>query len=477
MDKGVMSSLSRVSGLAREELTQSSIRWQRAGLSFARSILCVLRELCGKFLFTNRATDTRGIIAIFLAVSVGWGQGSPTKAVPTAAMTLIPGATFDMGTDATALPALMERFGTKRVALFEEELPRHRMTVRSFYLDRTEVTNAQFKRFVEQHPEWQKGKIAAEYHNGKYLQHWNGNDFPVEQDSYPVVFVSWYAANAFCHAEGKRLPTEAEWEFAARGGLDGKAFPWGDDMPDKTRANYGASGLNAATTVGNYIANGYGLRDMAGNVWEYLADEWQKYPLNVKDSNASEKDFLKVKTRRALRGGSYAGSPVNLRVTYRDSHAPENAGDHVGFRCAMTNPVQSESVNELLRMHHRDREAHFNRDAGYIFSNFADEYFSVGNGQVRNPDREAGQKRMQAYLDSSTFLEWDDITPPVIRISNDETLAYVLVHKRVKLLAKDTSGKQQQEIEVFAWSTTLRKIGGKWKVTSVTSTRTPETDK
>ena len=248
-------------------------------------------------------------------------------------MARIPGAKYEMGTDPADVPMLMEKFGVKRAELFAEESPKHRVKIDSFYLDRTEVTNAQFKNFVERHSEWQKDKIPAGYHNGKYLQDWDGTNFPAGKDRYPVVFVSWYAATAFCQAQGKRLPTEAEWEYAARGGLKGKSFPWGDEMPDKTRANFSASGLKAPTAVGSYPANGYGLFDMAGNVWEFLADEWQKYP--GKANRVS--NHLQVKTRRALRGGSFGGSPVNLRVTYRDSHSPDNAVEHVGFRCAMKN--------------------------------------------------------------------------------------------------------------------------------------------
>lgn len=245
-------------------------------------------------------------------------------------MALIPGATFEMGTDSAQIPELMEKFGVRRAALFEEESPKHRMTIPAFYIDRTEVTNEMFKRFLEQHPEWSKDKIPAAYHNGKYLQHWSGPTVPPGREKHPVTFVSWYAAAAYCQAMGKRLPTEAEWEYAARGGLAGKQFPWGDEMPDKTRANYAATGLNAPTVVGSYLANGYGLHDMAGNVWEFLADEWRKYS----HTSPAPTDFLKVTTRRVLRGGSFGGSPVNMRVTYRDSHAPENAAEHVGFRCA-----------------------------------------------------------------------------------------------------------------------------------------------
>lgn len=453
------------------KITQSSPSSRRFFLTEYLTLLgrpSVLRELCVRS------------VSLFLSVSCLYSQAPPSNQITTSNMALIPGATFEMGIDAGAIPGLMEKFKISRVALFEEETPRHRVTITSFYLDRTEVTNLQFKRFLEQSPEWRKENISAAYHNGKYLQHWNGNNIPAGQESYPVVFVSWYAAAAFCQSQGKRLPTEAEWEYAARGGREQKDFPWGDEMPDKTRANFSTTGLKAATAVATYPANGYGLHDMAGNVWEYLADEWQKYPPKAGiDTTALFKDrsFLRVKTRRALRGGSYGGGAVNMRVTYRDSHAPENAGDHVGFRCAMTAPVQSRAVNELLRLHYLDRAAHFSRDAGMIFSQFADEYFSVGSGNVWAPDRTAGQRRLQSYFDASTFLEWDDITPPIIRVSDDGTMAYVHVHKKVRLIGKGENGKEQEEVEVFAWTTTYRKIAGRWKVTSVTSTSTPGADK
>ncbi len=283
---------------------------------------------------------------LHLAGNPGFVNGQKTRKPE---MVLIPGAIFEMGTDKADIPKLQEIFKIKRAALFEEETPRRRVRIDSFYLDKTEVTNADFKRFLDKNPDWRKEKIAADFHNGKYLQDWNGADFPPNKANYPVVFVSWFAAVAYCQSVGKRLPSEAEWEFAARGGLSGKQFPWGDEMPDERRANFGASALGAATAVGSYPANGYDLFDMAGNAWEFLADEWKLYPENAElqvNPVAGGDFFLKdsyrqVKTRRAIRGGSYGGAAVNLRVTYRDSHLPENAGDHVGFRCAQNVSVKN----------------------------------------------------------------------------------------------------------------------------------------
>jgi formylglycine-generating enzyme required for sulfatase activity len=261
-------------------------------------------------------------------------------------MALIPGAAAQMGIDVRDVPRLQKTFGVEGMELFEAEIPKHDMTISSFYIDRHLVTNLQFKKFVDENATWQAGRTSGELANGIYLRHWKSIGIPTGRENHPVVNVSWYAAVTYCQWSGKRLPTEAEWEYAARGKLQG-LFPWGDEPVDKGRANYGGSGIGSTSAVGSYAANGYGLFDMAGNVWEFLADEWQPYTSGVQRNPVAGGDlflrgdsFLKIKKRRVIRGGSYGGEPINLWVEYRDSHPPENAKEFVGFRCAKSLNVE-----------------------------------------------------------------------------------------------------------------------------------------
>jgi sulfatase modifying factor 1 len=271
-----------------------------------------------------------------------WGSSTSTPPAKTDdSMVLIHGATFAMGIDTSEIPRFQKIFNIDHPQLFNDELPKHTVTVADFYLDKHLVTNAQFKTFLQAKPDWRPKQFPSNLDNGDYAQHWADPDLPSAEPDHPAVNVHWYVAAAFCGWAGKRLPTEAEWEFAARGGKDNALFPWGDGPPDQTRANF-AENIGTTTAVEAYPPNAFGLYDMAGNVWQFLADDWTKYPDHTVTGTPQyvHQEALEVAAihpnavRKVIRGGSYAGAPINLWVEYRDSHAPNNARGYVGFRCA-----------------------------------------------------------------------------------------------------------------------------------------------
>jgi formylglycine-generating enzyme required for sulfatase activity len=249
-------------------------------------------------------------------------------------MARLPGGAFLMGSDKDLLLEQFPQAGPGLRSMLFAETPRHQVTIPPFWIDRHEVTNAQFQRFVSVSPEWKKGRVE-----GNYLLHWNGDRFPEGQADLPVTFVTWNAALAYAEWSGKRLPTEAEWEFAARGGSAGATYPWGNEEPSPRLANYAAARKQAPVRVGSYPPNGFGLYDLAGNVWEFCLDEWQGgYPSGAVVQ--SEADLRRMRSskaeRRVIRGGSFAGGAFNLRVTARDSHRAGDPVAHVGFRCALS---------------------------------------------------------------------------------------------------------------------------------------------
>ena len=255
---------------------------------------------------------------------------------------LLPGGMFVMGTPADQLDQIQANYGISYRDLFLPEIPQHTVDLSPFYIDIHPVTNAQFHAFLHAQPAWQPDQIAPGLHNGDYLKHWHGMWYPDQLADHPVVYVCWYAAVAYANWANKRLPTEAEWEYAARGGQSGAEFPWGWAPADPSRANYSMSRTQTTTPVCAYPPNPYGLHDLAGNVWEYCLDEWYadyyavSPPVNPVAGSAWMEygDYTRVTTRRVIRGGSWGGDSINLRVTYRDSHPPAGAGPHVGFRCA-----------------------------------------------------------------------------------------------------------------------------------------------
>ena len=179
-----------------------------------------------------------------------------------AEMAYIPAGAFEMGDH-------FEEGGTN-------ELPVHTVTLDGFYMDKTEVTVGQFKAFLaDSDHDWDTwASVATKY---------GEDDEDSLADDYPMIYVSWHDAVAYADWAGKRLPTEAEWEKAARGGLAGKRYPWGDEIDD-TKANYGQN-VGKPTVAGSYPANGYGLFDMAGNLWEWCLD---KYDSSYYDNSPAE---------------------------------------------------------------------------------------------------------------------------------------------------------------------------------------------
>ncbi len=274
-----------------------------------------------------------------LALHLSWADGVVSLTytveadIPPApeGMVLIPAGEFEMGSeDAEALP---------------REQPVHTVYVDAFYMDAYEVTNLDYKKFVLANPQWQKDRIPRALHDGEYLKHWNGNDYPAGKANHPVTYVSWYAAMAYTEWAGKRLPTEAEWEKAARGGKAGLKYPWGNTI-SSGRANY-VKNVGDTTRVGRYSANGYGLYDMSGNVWEWCLDAYdenfyfsspRQNPLSdvntLGNANLIIDDYTNVKSRRVLRGGGWSNIASDVRVASRINTRPASAGSDVGFRCA-----------------------------------------------------------------------------------------------------------------------------------------------
>ena len=283
---------------------------------------------------------------IFFVLFLGFLFASPAAAQASRprtpkGMVLVPKGDLRMGTDSSDIGRLMTLYGVKHGDLFTGEVPRHLVKLDAFYMDRYEVSNRDFALFLKKKPTWHKDSMPPKYDNGKYLALWKNGRYPTGTGNLPVTNVNWYAAVAYCHWVRKRLPTEAEWEYAARGGLIGVEFPWGDELADPSRANYGKSGFGKPVKIGSYPPNGYGLYDMAGNVWEFTLDEWGKYNANdqqdpIAGGNLFADDsFYSVTTRRVIRGGSWGGSPINLRAAYRDSHPPTGSESFVGFRCVI----------------------------------------------------------------------------------------------------------------------------------------------
>ncbi|MBS1660269.1 MAG: formylglycine-generating enzyme family protein, partial [Bacteroidetes bacterium] len=281
-----------------------------------------------------------------------------------------------------------------------DEYPKHTVTVNGFWMDKTEVTNAQFAAFVkatgyittaERKPDWEQLKkqlppgtakpdpsllVAAslvftppdhpislddygQWWSWKKGANWKQPQGPGSnikgKDNYPVVQISWYDAMAYCKWAGKSLPTEAEWEFAARGGLSDNVYPWGNEKVNTGSAkgnfwdghfpdhNTETDHYYHTAPVASFPSNGYGLFDMAGNVWEWCSDYYNHEYYhesgglnNPKGPSKSYDPDEPYATKRVIRGGSFLCNDSycsGYRVSRRMKSTEDSGLEHLGFRC------------------------------------------------------------------------------------------------------------------------------------------------
>jgi len=179
----------------------------------------------------------------------------------------------------------------------------------------------------------------------------------------------------------------------------------------------------------------------------------------------------RVTTKRLVKGKEVVGlSRFTDVFVWRDRRWQLVAGHSSGIRQSPKNTA----MTELLHLHEQQRVAHVGKNAELLVSMFADDFVNVSDGKISRPSREESLRRFTSYLERSSFLEWDDISPPVIRVSEDASMAYVIVHKRVRLNAANEKGALQEESTVFAWMETYEKRDGKWGLSAIASTKAPD---
>jgi formylglycine-generating enzyme required for sulfatase activity len=203
----------------------------------------------------------------------------------------------------------------------EDTRPKHQVYLSAFWVDKNEVSVEEYSKFLDDRPAL---KRPPSWTQGLKLK-------------YPITEVSWQDAQAFCNAQGKLLPTEAQWEKAARG-EDGRAYPWGNDELDAPKANSSKNPLNALWPIGSAPAGAspYGVLDMAGNAAEWVRDYYQADYYPSAPSNDPRGPDVSLGGTRGVRGGSFNYPPDLLRTFVRLGIYPEYAVvNTVGFRCVL----------------------------------------------------------------------------------------------------------------------------------------------
>jgi formylglycine-generating enzyme required for sulfatase activity len=327
-------------------------------------------------------------------------QKQPNAAAPDG-MVWVPGGEFNMGTDDSQS--------------FPNERPAHRVKMDGFWMDRHDVTNDEFKKFAdatgyittaEKKPDWEEMKKQLpsgtpkpdgsllvpgslvfvgttnevdlrdvsqwwRWTPGASWRHPGGPNTDIKgRGNYPVVQISWEDAVAYSKWAGKRLPTEAEWEYAARGGLENKRYPWGDEFTPKGKymanvwtgkfpyLNTKEDGFEGLAPVESFPPNNYGLYDMAGNAWQWCAD-WYRADVHqqLKDTGGvcsvnppgplgSYDPLEPYAPKRVLKGGSYLCNDAyceSYRPSARRGETPDTGMSHISFRCVMSAPPRTQA--------------------------------------------------------------------------------------------------------------------------------------
>ena len=273
----------------------------------------------------RRALHVSFIWLVTAAVSLAGGSAASSPIGRDGApMVFIPAGPFPMGVPAGS------RDGGR------DEHPNHEVFLDAFHIDRYEVTNGRYLEFVRvtghrkpQHPTNAKRNL------------WQSGMMPETIADRPVINVDWHDADAYCTWAGKRLPTEAEWEKAARG-TDDRRFPWGDVEPTDRQLNYLQRWIGEKTLmpVGSYEAgqSPYGVHDMAGNVFEWVAD-WYDPHYYAKSPGQNPKG-PKSGSRKVVRGSGWQSEAPTVRIFTRFGSDPKERNESTGFRCASAAPRQ-----------------------------------------------------------------------------------------------------------------------------------------
>ena len=295
------------------------------------------------YLFHTRRTFLLLALAIGLGLSACTGDGAPRRAAlgdtwqrptDTMIMVYVPAGTFVMGSDAEETDAALSTCQAYRedctADLFSDERPAHTVVLEGFWLDQTEVSNAQYQRCVDE---------------GACEPSTCASDTTFNAPEQPVVCVSWLQAEAYCTWAGGRLPTEAEWEYAARGAA-GASYPWGEVF-DGSRLNYcdatceleqsdpgSNDGFAQTAPVGKFPAGASwcSALDMAGNAWEWTADWYAPYPAE----RQSDPTGPETGRQRVTRGGGWDTNPAFLRATTRNWGLSDSSSNVTGFRCVLS---------------------------------------------------------------------------------------------------------------------------------------------